>query len=47
MRKGKITAKFQSLKRVVIEDTVLRDLCRSKSFGTFEKRAPEHNNAKV
>ena len=37
-RKGKISAKFQSLKRVRIADT--KGLCHPKSFGMFEKRAP-------
>lgn len=37
-RKGKISAKFQSLKRVRIADT--KGLLHPKSFGMFEKRAP-------
>ena len=43
--KIKITANFRASKRLRFEDTkrISPQEIRSKSFGTFEKRAPEHS----
>ena len=39
MRKGKITAKFQTLKCAFLLK-IQRDSCHLKGFGMFEKQAP-------
>ena len=46
--KIKITAKFRASKRLRFEDTkrIMSPEIRPKSFGTFEKQAPEHSKTR-